>query len=74
MNKWPSGTPFLKGQTFIDSPQLVCVADEFTAWVLEEMDFEREAANMQQTFAKLYSHNTGLSTTMKVVVPKLYSR
>jgi predicted unusual protein kinase regulating ubiquinone biosynthesis (AarF/ABC1/UbiB family) len=69
MNKWPHGTT-LEGQPFFDSPQLVLVADEFTARVLEDMDFEREAANMQ-AFAKLYSHNTGLSTTVKVVVPEL---
>jgi aarF domain-containing kinase len=69
MNKWPKGTP-LEGQPFIDSPQLVRVADEFTARVLEDMDFEREAANMK-AFSKLYSHNVGLSTTVKVVVPEL---
>jgi hypothetical protein len=70
INKWPRGTPFLEGQPFIDLPQLVCVADGFTARVLEDMDFEREAANIQ-AFAKLYSHNTGLSTTVKVVVPEV---
>jgi aarF domain-containing kinase len=69
MNKWPRGTP-LHGQPLIDSPQLVRIADEFTARVLEDMDFDREAANMQ-AFAQLYSHDTGLSTTVKVVVPEL---
>lgn len=44
--------------------------DEFTARVLEDMDFAREAKNMQQ-FSELYCNKRGSSSSVQVVVPEL---
>lgn len=44
--------------------------DEFTARVLEDMDFAREAKNMQR-FSELYCNKRGSSSSVQVVVPEL---
>ncbi|KAL7562911.1 hypothetical protein ACA910_000282 [Epithemia clementina (nom. ined.)] len=49
---------------------LVPVVDEFTARVLEDMDFGHEIENMK-LFAQLYDSKIGLSPTVKVVVPEV---
>mmetsp|Transcript_2635 Transcript_2635/g.5045 ORF Transcript_2635/g.5045 Transcript_2635/m.5045 type:complete len:761 (-) Transcript_2635:1243-3525(-) len=51
---------------------LVDAVDEFTSRVLEDMDFRREAENMK-AFANLYDSRSGISPTVKVVVPELIS-
>lgn len=52
---------------------LVQAVDEFTARVLEDMDFEREAQNMQ-LFKDMYCLNRGRSSPeIRVVVPELYA-
>mmetsp|Transcript_45568 Transcript_45568/g.67176 ORF Transcript_45568/g.67176 Transcript_45568/m.67176 type:complete len:440 (+) Transcript_45568:3-1322(+) len=67
--KWPPRTPF-HGKRLFGSVQIVKTVDEFTARVFEDMDFEREAENMQM-FADMYCHKRGSSTAVQVVVPEL---
>ena len=68
--KWPRGTPLQGEPIFFGTMQLVRAVDEFTARVFEEMDFVREAQNIE-TFARLYSRTAGVSPTVRVVVPEL---
>lgn len=69
--KWPRGTP-LEGQRLVGSMQIVKLVDEFTSRVFEDMDFVREARNMQR-FADMYSLQRGSSETVRVVVPEIIS-
>lgn len=67
--RWPRGTPFA-GEPLLGYMQIVQTVDEFTSRVFEDMDFEREAQNMQ-LFAAMYCHKRGLSNSVSVVVPQL---
>lgn len=70
--QWPSWTPIeeLQGEPIFGSTKIVDVVDEFTARVLEEMDFEKEEENMK-LFADLYHHKRGKSKDVHAVVPEL---
>eukprot|EP00566_Odontella_aurita_P005376 CAMPEP_0113542832 /NCGR_PEP_ID=MMETSP0015_2-20120614/9827_1 /TAXON_ID=2838 /ORGANISM="Odontella" /LENGTH=640 /DNA_ID=CAMNT_0000442935 /DNA_START=80 /DNA_END=1999 /DNA_ORIENTATION=+ /assembly_acc=CAM_ASM_000160 len=68
--KWPSGTP-MHGERLVGSMKIVSTVDEFTTRVFEEMDFEREAKNIE-LFGRLYSHKRGSSKSAKVVVPEVF--
>lgn len=68
--KWPEWAPLLPGEPLFGSEQVTKTVDEFTARVLEDMDFEREAQNME-LFANMYCHKRGTSPTVRVVVPEL---
>lgn len=69
---WPKWTPIedLRGEPIFGSSKIVEAVDEFTARVLEEMDFEKEADNMK-LFADLYHYKRGESRDVQVVVPEL---
>jgi len=75
VESWNNSTlklPFInsKHEKPLGSLQLVQAVDEFTARVLEDMDFTREAENMQ-AFADLYCSQRGTSPTVKVAVPQV---
>lgn len=50
--------------------KLVQAVDEFMSRVTEELDYGKEIDNMAK-FARLYSHRTGSSENVKVVVPEV---
>ena len=60
-----------KRQTKLISTKVVAAADEFMTRVLEELDYQNEAKNME-TFYRLYSHRNGTSSEVKVVVPTVH--
>lgn len=70
--QWPRWTPIeeLQGDPIFGSTQIVDAVDEFTARVLEEMDFGKEADNMK-LFAELYDYKRGKSKDVQAVVPEL---
>ena len=77
VESWNNNTlklPFVNSDNQHNSPlgslQLVQAVDEFTARVLEDMDFTREAENMQ-VFAAMYDSRRGSSPTVKVAVPEV---
>lgn len=67
--KWPSGS-HMHGEPLLGSMQIIRTVDEFTARVFEELDYVREADNIE-TFGRLYSHKRGTSPTVQVFVPEL---
>ena len=70
--RWPRWTPIedLKGEPMFGSTKIVKAVDEFTARVLEEMDFKKEAENCI-LFSDLYHYKRGTSRDVQVVVPEL---
>lgn len=51
--------------------KLVDAVDEFMTRVLEELDYQNEACNMEK-FAQLYSHRNGTFPEVKAVVPDIH--
>jgi aarF domain-containing kinase len=69
--EWIESLPSMSSsQNRLVAAKLVDAVDEFMSRVTEELDYTNEAANMEK-FAKLYSHRTGSSSTVKVVVPEV---
>jgi aarF domain-containing kinase len=68
---WLESLPSLSAsQDRLIAAKLVDAVDEFMSRVTEELDYRNEAANMLK-FAKLYSHRTGSSDSVRVVVPEV---
>jgi len=70
--RWPRWTPIedLQGEPMFGSTKIVKAVDEFTARVLEEMDFKKEAENCI-LFSDLYHYKRGTSRDVQVVVPEV---
>jgi len=59
-----------KNKNRLVATKLVQAVDEFMSRVTEELDYGIEIENMAK-FARLYSHRTGSSETVNVVVPEV---
>jgi predicted unusual protein kinase regulating ubiquinone biosynthesis (AarF/ABC1/UbiB family) len=64
------GLPASKQDSLI-ATKLVDAVDEFMARVMEELDYQNEAGNMEK-FAELYCYRNGTFPDVKVVVPTIH--
>lgn len=68
---WIESLPGVSASESLIATNLVDVVDEFMTRVLEELDYQNEARNME-TFAELYSYRNGTFPDVKVVVPNIH--
>ncbi|GAX27272.1 hypothetical protein FisN_13Lh162 [Fistulifera solaris] len=70
---WVEAIPGIpaSNQDSLIATKLVAAVDEFMARVMEELDYQNEAGNMEK-FAELYCYRNGIFPDVNVVVPILY--